>query len=99
MKVLQINNVYAEKSTGKITRELHQGLLQAGIESVVVYGRGVGAREKGVIRLCPEWYGCEIRAIGFDKQSVEGYLLHTFDRLSCVFKGYDAGHSDIHTEF
>lgn len=57
MKVLQINNVYAEKSTGKITRELHQGLLQAGIESVVVYGRGVGAREKGVIRLCPEWYG------------------------------------------
>lgn len=57
MKVLQINNVYGEKSTGKITKVIHQGLLAAGIESVVVYGRGHNTREPGVIRLCPDWYG------------------------------------------
>lgn len=57
MKILQVNNVYAEKSTGKITRELHEGLLQAGHESIVVYGRGSTVKSPGVIRLCPEWYG------------------------------------------
>lgn len=57
MKVLQINNVYGEKSTGKITKAIHQGLLAAGAESVVVYGRGHGTGDRGVIRLCPDWYG------------------------------------------
>lgn len=57
MKVLQVNNVYAEKSTGKITKVLHDGLLREGWESVVVYGRGKTFQEPGVIRLCPDWYG------------------------------------------
>lgn len=57
MKILQVNNVYGEKSTGKITKELHEGLLRAGHESLVVYGRGKGASGPGVIRLCPDWYG------------------------------------------
>lgn len=57
MKILQVNNVYAEKSTGKITAELHEGLLRAGHESIVVYGRGNTVKGPGVIRLCPEWYG------------------------------------------
>ena len=57
MKILQVNNVYGEKSTGKLTMELHNGLLQAGHESLVVYGRGNGNPGKGIIRLCPEWYG------------------------------------------
>lgn len=57
MKILQVNNVYAEKSTGKITQDLHHGLLKAGHESLVAYGRGKGAEEPGVIRLCPDWYG------------------------------------------
>lgn len=57
VKILQINNVYAEKSTGRITKEIHEGLLQAGHDSVVVYGRGTGASEPGVRRLCPDWYG------------------------------------------
>lgn len=57
MKVLQVNNVYGEKSTGKLTKQLHEGLLQSGHSSVVVYGRGRSFREKGVIRLCPDWYG------------------------------------------
>lgn len=57
MKILQVNNVYGEKSTGKLTKELHQGLLLRGHESLVVYGRGKTFREDGVLRLCPELYG------------------------------------------
>lgn len=57
MKILQVNNVYGEKSTGKLTKLLHDGLLREGHESLVVYGRGRPVREKGVIRLCPDWYG------------------------------------------
>lgn len=57
MKVLQVNNVYGEKSTGKLTKELHRGLLLRGHESLVVYGRGKTFREDGVLRLCPDWYG------------------------------------------
>lgn len=56
MKILQVNNVYGEKSTGKITQILHEGLKAAGFESVVVFGRGHGAEEEGIIRLCPELY-------------------------------------------
>lgn len=57
MKILQVNNVYAEKSTGKITKVIHDGLTAAGEESVVVYGRGADTGDAGVIRLCPDWYG------------------------------------------
>lgn len=57
MKILQINNVYGEKSTGTLTALLHEGLLAAGQEALVVYGRGRGKTGTGVIRLCPDWYG------------------------------------------
>lgn len=57
MKVLQVNNVYGEKSTGKLTMVLHESLLRGGYDSLVVYGRGKGAKGKGVVRLCPDWYG------------------------------------------
>jgi len=56
MKILQVNNVYGEKSTGKITKILHEGLKAAGYESVVVFDRGKGTQEANVIRLCPELY-------------------------------------------
>lgn len=57
MKILQVNNVYDEKSTGKITKVIHDGLLAAGYESLVIYGRGADTSDPGVIRLCPDWYG------------------------------------------
>lgn len=57
MKILQVNNVYGEKSTGKLTKLLHDGIRQQGWESVVVYGRGKNTADAGVIRLCPDWYG------------------------------------------
>lgn len=57
MKILQVNNVYGEKSTGKLTKLIHEGLLSYGHESVVVYGRGKNTTEPGVFRVCPDWYG------------------------------------------
>lgn len=57
MKILQINNVYGEKSTGKLTKLIHEGIRQKGWESLVVYGRGKNTKGAGVIRLCPDWYG------------------------------------------
>lgn len=57
MRILQVNNVYAEKSTGKLTMQLHEGLRRQGVEAVAVYGRGRTFRGEGVIRLCPDWYG------------------------------------------
>ena len=56
MKVLQVNCVYKKGSTGKITFDLHNGLLDNGIESVVCYGRGELIREPGVYKTCSEWY-------------------------------------------
>lgn len=57
MKILQVNNVYADKSTGKITKVIHDGLLSRGWEAKVAYGRGRTVDEPGVFRLCPDWYG------------------------------------------
>lgn len=57
MKILQVNNVYGDQSTGKLTKALHLGLLENGHESVVVYGRGSTHKEPGVIRLCSNLYG------------------------------------------
>ena len=56
MKVLQVNCVYKKGSTGKITADLHYGLLAEGVESVVCYGRGQRVSEPGVYKTCPEWY-------------------------------------------
>lgn len=57
MKILQVNNVYAQKSTGKLTQALHNGLQEAGVASLVAFGRGPSTKEPGVYRLCPDWYG------------------------------------------
>lgn len=57
MKVLQINCVYGEGSTGEITRLIHEELLRAGHDSRVIYGRGRTMRGEGIMRLCPEAYG------------------------------------------
>lgn len=56
MKVLQINCVYGEGSTGKITRDIHTALLAHGDQSVVLCGRR-GKRELPYINtIVPEWY-------------------------------------------
>lgn len=56
MKVLQVNCVYGEGSTGKIVAELHKQLLDAGMESVVCYGRGKKNTQEGIYKTCGELY-------------------------------------------
>lgn len=57
MKILQINCVYGSGSTGKITQIIHKGLLNHGVDSLVVYGRGRNVQEKGIFRVCGNVYG------------------------------------------
>lgn len=56
MKVLQVNCVYGNGSTGKITKVLHQGFMEHGIESRVCYGRGMQCDDENVLKICSETY-------------------------------------------
>ena len=56
MKILQINCVYRDGSTGKITSDLHHELLLNNVESVVYYGRGAETSDKNVYKICGEFY-------------------------------------------
>lgn len=55
MKILQVNVVYAQGSTGKIVYDIHSSLLNRGIESYVAYGRGEMVKEKNSYKLAPEY--------------------------------------------
>lgn len=50
MKVLQINVVYNNGSTGKIVYDIHTELLKDNIDSVVIFGRGKKINEKNVYK-------------------------------------------------
>lgn len=54
MKILQVNCVYDYGSTGKLTKAIHQGLLQQGMESVVLYGRRQRTGDAYVYKTCTE---------------------------------------------
>lgn len=56
MKVLQINCVYPNGSTGKITEQIHKGLLERGEESIVCYGRGESVHRNSVYKTSFEIY-------------------------------------------
>lgn len=56
MRILQINNIYARLSTGKLVADLHQAYLDNGIESYVCYGRGPIVKEKNVMKFSWEVY-------------------------------------------
>lgn len=56
MKILQVNCVYGNGSTGKIVHDIHQELLGNGMESIVCYGRGEKTSESNVHKVCGELY-------------------------------------------
>ncbi len=56
MKILQVNVVYKKGSTGKIVYDIHNELKNAGISSVVCYGRGAVVKEENVRKICNEFY-------------------------------------------
>lgn len=53
--MLQVNNVYRQGSTGKITYNIHVELRQQGIKSVVCYGRGAMVHEENIYKVCGEY--------------------------------------------
>lgn len=55
MKILQVNCVYKRGSTGKIVYDMHKGLQEQGIESVVCYGRGQKVNESNVYKTSSEF--------------------------------------------
>lgn len=56
MRILQINCVYAQGSTGKIVEVLHRSIMDKGNESYVCYGRGAKTNEDRVYKTCGEFY-------------------------------------------
>lgn len=51
MKILQINCVFGEGSTGKIVNDLHTQLQNEGHISVVCYGRGIKHKQKNIYKV------------------------------------------------
>lgn len=56
MKILQVNCVYKNGSTGKIVYDIHSELIKKGEQSVVCYGRGANVSEENVYKTCSEVY-------------------------------------------
>lgn len=56
MKVLLVNCVYGNGSTGKIVKELHKMLCNEKIDSVVCYGRGKKVKAANVYKISNELY-------------------------------------------
>lgn len=54
MRVVQLNCVYNFGSTGKIVKNLHEGLIKSGIESYVFYGRGPESTDCNATKLSKE---------------------------------------------
>jgi len=54
MKILQVNCVYKRGSTGKIVYDIHRGLQEQDIESIVCYGRGQKVHESNVYKISSE---------------------------------------------
>lgn len=57
MKVLQINCVYKEGSTGKITHDIHEHLLNIGEQSVVICGRRAPKNNDNIYAVVSEFRG------------------------------------------
>lgn len=56
MKVLQINVVYGEGSTGSIVKSLHEGFQKRGIESRVIYGAGKNENSLEIMKISGVFY-------------------------------------------
>lgn len=56
MKIIQINSVYRNGSTGKITECIHNSLLNDNYKSIVIYGRGKKIKQKEIYKVGNELY-------------------------------------------
>lgn len=86
MKVIQINCVYARGSTGKITRDLHEGLLEKGVDSIVIYGRGQKSSDPKVIKACNEFYAHVNKVWSFITGLMYGGCFFSTNRIIRIIK-------------
>lgn len=56
MKILLVNCVYPNGSTGKIVYDIYSGILRDGHDCVVCYGRGKKTAERNIYKCCSEIY-------------------------------------------
>lgn len=85
MKVLQINCVYPNGSTGRIVKDIHFGLLNEGVSSVVCFGRGSKNDEPHVFKLCSEMYAkCNNLASRFTGIMYGGCLFSTLKLINII---------------
>ena len=81
MKILQVNCVYMEESTGKIVYDIHNELLKSGNDSIICYGRGNEYIENGVYRLCSNTYARINKAISKINGIMYGGCFYSTRRL------------------
>ena len=82
MKILQINSVYKNGSTGKIVYDIHTGLTSKNIESIVCFGRGNNINEKIVAVLHDTLEDTKITKddlinYGFNKEIIDAIITIT----------------------
>ena len=86
MKVLQVNCVYKKGSTGKIVYDIHTGLRERGVVSVVCYGRGAKISEPHVYKTCGELYSKFNHLLTWITGMKYGGCLFSTGRLIAVIK-------------
>ena len=75
MRVVQINTVYENGSTGRTTKELHEALLRRGIDSYVAFGVGKKTTDSRVYRSQSK-FGYSINNLLSRLLGIEGFVSH-----------------------
>lgn len=87
MKVLQVNSVFRNGSTGKIVNDIHEGLKIQGHESIICYGRGNKVEEPDVYKITSEFYSHINHAMARITGIMYGGCLYsTFKLISIIRK-------------
>ncbi len=86
MKVLQVNCVYNNGSTGKIVYEIHRELTETGVDSVVCYGRGARVHEPRVYKTAGELYAKAQKFSTFFSGIMYGGCLISTGKLISIIK-------------
>ena len=86
MKVLQVNCVYRDGSTGKIVYDIHSQLQKQGIESVVCYGRGAKTEDLNVYKTCGELYSKANHLLSYFTGLMYGGCYFSTNRLISIIK-------------
>jgi len=86
MKILQVNCVYKQGSTGKIIFDIHNYLQKERIDSVVCYGRGEIVNEQNLYKTCSEFYSKINNLWSRITGIMYGGLTYSTNKLKCIIE-------------